>query len=42
MPHVTQKEQRANLLEVAYLFTCAHPNIVQFLQGYLIRDEIWV
>jgi p21-activated kinase 1 len=42
LPHVTEKDKRNNYCEVSFLSTCQHPNIVQYLSAWEVKDEGWI
>jgi len=39
MPHVTIKEKRMNIDEIAVLNMCNHPNIVSYFKSYIYENE---
>ena len=42
MPNNSEKQCKANLLEVRAMYKCKHRNIVRFYNAYLTKSHIWV
>jgi hypothetical protein len=42
VPHVTEKDKRNNYCEIAFLSQCKHPNVVNFIRAWEVKDEAWI
>jgi len=42
VPHTNPKQMRKNFQEIRFLKYCHHPNIVEYIRSYLVKDEVWL
>jgi serine/threonine protein kinase len=41
LSHKTEREKRNNFVEIAFMKFCKHPNIVKYIESYLLNDQLW-
>jgi len=42
IPNETAKQQRNNFIEIKFLSTIRHPNVVEYISSWSYKNEIWV
>jgi len=42
IPHKSRREKDHNYYEIGFLSNCLHPNIVRYIDSFLVEDDIWI